>query len=471
MEAPTHLKDVIDILEKAPEGSLRSCVATPPQHGKTIAILHAIVMWLLKYPDLKFAYITYSQTRAEEVARMARRIAAEAGLELTLDNLDKWETAEGGGIRWTSVGGMLTGYDLTGVAVIDDPVKGREDAESETMREKFRGWYDGDCDSRLHEGSSVILVMTRWHVDDPSGWLQRERDFDYVNLKAISDGDNQPANDNREPGKPLWPAKHSLERLEKRQHHNPWNFASLYQGMPRPRGGAVFGSPRYYRPEALPKYGYIVGYGVDLAYSERTSSDWSVCVEMWVTAKREVFVVNVDRKQIDAPTFSIILRERFRARRGNMWMYGSGPEKGSVNFMNTKGVPLVMVNTRGRDKLTRSHDAADAWNGVVSIDGAESKPAYTIYVPDTSDDCVWLDKNGRPRNMEWADAFVDELQAFTGLRDPIDDQVDAYVSGFDGLTKRTLAGSLAPGAGRTAQRTGTSNVVVFGGNGVRTRRR
>jgi hypothetical protein len=53
--------------------------------------------------------------------------------------------------------------------IIDDPVKNREEANSETYREKCWDWYTDDLYTRLEPKAKIILIMTRWHEDDLAG--------------------------------------------------------------------------------------------------------------------------------------------------------------------------------------------------------------------------------------------------------------------------------------------------------------
>lgn len=423
-EAPVHMAPYVDVLERAPGAEIRIAVAAPPQHGKTECTIRALIWWLKKFPHLRFVYATYSQHRSDSVSKRARNVANDAGLDLADGTTQReWITPQGGGLLWTSVDGALTGHPIDGVLVIDDPIKDRKEAESETYRQAFKDWYDGVADTRLHPGASVICMMTRWHPDDASGWVTRERDFEYLNLKAIAD-DQRPANDNREPGEALWEARRPLggdNGLLAKQRRNPWNFGAMYQGEPRPRGGAVFKLPTRYRPDALPTYGYRVGYGVDLSYTEKTVADWSVCVKMLVAEDGRMFIIDVDRKQVDAPSFTFLLKTRYQQQAAPLWWYASGTEKGSAQFIQKQSIPLTVLDPRGRDKFVRAMDASESWN--------EGR----ILVPDISDGVEWRDPSGSVRDMSWVQDFVDEVTAFTGVKDPCDDQVDALVAVHDAL--------------------------------------
>lgn len=416
-QAPLHLKPYIDILEKAPYGNLRIVFAAPPQHGKTESTIHAFAWWVKKFPALRHAYATYSTDRSQRVGRRALAIAQRADVPLVAANMGIWISRDEGQVLWTSVGGGMTGEAIDGVMVIDDPLKDRKEAESTTVRENHKDWWHGVVETRLHPGASVIVMATRWHQDDLSGYLVREQGFDYINLQAIA-GDVRPEGDLRQPGEALWEEHHPLESLIKKRNGNPWNFASLFQGEPQPRGASLFKQPTYY--SELPTEGYRILYGVDLSYTGKTHADWSVCVELLVVPpdrrRRDqkveakdftIYVVDVQRKQVDAPSFTLTLKAKHSTRRGRMVSYASGTELGAIAFIRQKGVPLTAVDPAGRDKFTRAQQTAELWN------------TGRILVPEDSE------------RFPWVDVFVDEIAGFTGVSDVHDDQVDALVSGVD----------------------------------------
>jgi len=426
-EAPKHLAPYVDALERAPGAGLRIAFAAPPQHTKSETTAHFLAKLGKTHPALRNAYATYSADRAQRVGRNAAGIAERAGLHLATANLDLWRTAEGGQTLWTSVGGPMTGEPIDGVLVIDDPLKDRREAESPTIRQNHKDWYHSVAETRLHPGASVIAMMTRWHSDDLVGYLVKECGFTYINLKAIAD-DRRPPGDNRQPGEALWPSKRPLEFLLERQRNNPWNFAAMYQGEPRPRGGALFREPSYYTE--LPTKGFRNGFGVDLCYTEKTHADFSVCVRLWaVPPPRGIghdqtplgwtfYVIDVQRKQVEAPAFTLTLKSLNAAQSGQFHWYASGTEKGSAQFIRQKGIPIVVWDPAGRDKFTRSQQTSELWN------------AGRILLPANEEALAGCSGH---HGIDWVDSFVDEVTNFTGVKDVHDDQVDALVSGVDAM--------------------------------------
>src|SRR5205814_3703219 len=89
------------------------------------------------------------------------------------NSMAEWETAAGGGLRSVGVGSGVAGYGAH-LVVIDDPVKNRAQANSETFRDAMYSWYMDDIYTRLEPNGAIILTQTRWHEDDLAGRLIRD---------------------------------------------------------------------------------------------------------------------------------------------------------------------------------------------------------------------------------------------------------------------------------------------------------
>ena len=163
-----------------------------------------------------------------------------------------WLTHKGGGLWAAGVGGPITGKGFH-LGVIDDPLKNAEQAESESLREKQKDWYRSTFYTRAEPGAAIVIVQTRWHDDDLSGWLlaQEEREeperWHIVNLPAIKD-DESPAfpitcyvePDPREMGDALCPERYGVARLQKiQQRLGSYFWNALYQQRPHPREGGL----------------------------------------------------------------------------------------------------------------------------------------------------------------------------------------------------------------------------------------
>jgi phage terminase large subunit-like protein len=406
-----HFRVYAEKLEQAVGGGLRLCFAAPPQHGKTQVTLHGLAWLIVNHPGKRHAYITYSLYRARSVARMVKRILADAGI-VCGGTLSQMLLPKGGQCVFTSIDGGITGEPVDGVAIIDDPYKNRKEADSQVRRQVIEDSYRQAIETRVHDGASIFLLATRWHPQDLSGTLVEEG-WEYINLPAIAEANDngKPDPNGREVGEPLFPQLWSLASLlSKQQKVGEFTWSALYQGRPRPRGGKIFKGTYFY--SKLPTEGYRGAFGVDLAYTEKSKSDWSVCIELLRVDKiardgsRErpkYYVKHVDRDQVEAPDFALTLRARHvQHKTFPMLWRASGTEKGSAQFIK-KHAPLRVVQPPG-DKIVSATEAAALWN------------AGDILVPDPEH---------FPHCEVWLYAFLGVLHNFTGSGKEKDDDVDA----------------------------------------------
>lgn len=333
------------------------------------------------------------------------------GIPLTIDGVTEWRTPKRGGVLVRGVDEGLTGHGLN-VLLIDDPVKDRLQAESRVYRDRLQDWARSVAFPRVEPGGSIVINMTRWHPDDLAGWAIKELGFESIVLPALTPTEDGWA--------PLWPERWSVEELlEIKKTIGPYAFESLYQGAPRPRDASVFSGAYAY--DELPQK-YRVAIGVDMAYSEKTSSDYSVAVAM-AEANGVCFVLDVVRKQCRAPDFLGELRGmRLKYPGARMRWYAAGTEKGTADFFNKADVRLRLeVLPPKGDKFTRSIPYAAAWN------------AERICLPQPPDDI---------EAANWVGMFIDEHHGFTGLPGGQDDQVDAAAAAFDLLVRSPATQSI-----------------------------
>lgn len=301
--------------------------------------------------------------------------------------------------------------------LIDDPHKNRAEAESSTLRGKIKEWWTSTALTRVHPNASIVVVHTRWHPDDLIGSLRdgdHEHEWTVIELRAIADG-TDPL-DSRAVGEPLWPDFMPADFLAKRRRDvGEYDWASLYDQRPRPKGGSVFGDVHL----ASPPPGYRIVIGIDLAYTEKTSSDYSVAVVM-AEVGRKFYILDLHRMQAPAPVFA----ERLRALQqqyptARMVAYVGGTERGVVDLMNLPADGKARLSIEAKpavaDKFIRAQPVAAAWN-----DGR-------VFLP--------------PSTPAWASAFVSEVRIFTGQKDRHDDQIDAMAAAYDALAAPSLSRS------------------------------
>jgi phage terminase large subunit-like protein len=308
-EAPLHLTPLLDAIERTRREPVRALVSTPPRHGKTETLLHAIVWLLLQDPTLTIGYATYSADLAKSKSRKARKMAVAAGIQLGKGSksVQEWRTAQGGGVLAAGVGGSWTGHGIN-VLFVDDPFKGRKEAESELIRDQVMDWYANVAETRLEPGASAFVVMARWHGDDLIGRLENgEIHWEKVCLAALrGDPPNETA---------LWPKRYPVARLNAiKSQIGTYAFTSLYQGTPTDKLGAVFkrawleGNRVDPNGKDWPRSFEYRILSVDGAWQTGVGADYSV-IEVWGKAGPYYYLLDVWRQRVELPSLVMAIRD------------------------------------------------------------------------------------------------------------------------------------------------------------------
>lgn len=308
LHAP-HLTQIDDALTEAERyvesggtaGHGFQMINMPPRHGKTMTVSRLFPAYVLgRHPDWRVILSSYGATLAQKNSRAARNIIASPayqsifpGITLAVDSraVDAWDIAgHEGGLDAMGVGGGVTGKGGQ-IIIIDDPVKSREEAESTTYRDKVWDWYRDDLYTRREPHGAIILIMTRWHLDDLAGRLLRTEPDKWrvLNLPAID-----------EYGAALWPERYPLPALRDIERTlGPYSWSALYQQSPVPAEGGLFKrswfEPRISQPPDIVR---AVRYW-DLAMSGKTTADYTVGVKLGYGADGHVYVLDVARGQIE----------------------------------------------------------------------------------------------------------------------------------------------------------------------------
>ena len=143
-----------------------------------------------------------------------KNIFDKTRLDKDSQSVESWNTTNGGGYVSAGVGGGITGKGAN-VLLIDDPVKNREDAESDHNRDLIWDWYTSTAYTRLSPGGGVLVILTRWHDDDLAGRLLRFAEegadqWEVVKYPAIAEEDE----DYRAEGDALHPERYAVDALE-----------------------------------------------------------------------------------------------------------------------------------------------------------------------------------------------------------------------------------------------------------------
>lgn len=318
-----HHRVLFETLDKFARGEIqRLIIQMPPRHGKSEAVSRRLPAYLFGLnPDLQIIAASYGADLAQRMNRDVQRIMDSPEYHRlfpdTRLNSDNVRTVSGGALRNSDlfeivgrkgvyraagVGGAITGMGAN-VAIIDDPVKNQEEADSKVYRDKVWEWYVSTLYTRLENPGQVLLTLTRWHEDDLAGRLLAQAKNDpeadqwvVLSLPAVKEKDGDPI-DPREVGEALWPNRYPLARLNKlrAQGSRVWN--ALYQQRPSAAAGNIIkrGEIRYY--DALPNNLEQWLISVDCTFTKKATSDF-VAMQVWARAKANKYLVDQVYQQL-----------------------------------------------------------------------------------------------------------------------------------------------------------------------------
>jgi len=221
----------------------------PPQHGKTEQVTDSIAWVAGKEPELKTIFASYSDELGADANKALQRIMTSEryvsifGVRLGesgscwVRNSNTLEYPNYAGSFYnTTVGGQITGKGLD-LGIVDDPVKGRAEATSKTARDKVWHWFTDDFFTRFSDSAGLIMIMTRWHLDDPVGrFIERFPETKVLRYAAIAEADEK----HRLKGEALFPEHKSLPfLLERKRAMSQASWESEYQQNPIISGGGV----------------------------------------------------------------------------------------------------------------------------------------------------------------------------------------------------------------------------------------
>lgn len=401
-------------------------IQAPPQHGKSDLIV-SFISWLAgKSPDLRTIYTSFSERLGVRANLKLQRLYDSAIYQdifpntkisgigaIGADAIRNRELLEYrnclGYFRNTTVGGSITGEGLD-LGVIDDPIKGRKEANSKTVRDGVWDWFTDDFFTRFSENAGLLCILTRWHVDDPIGRLiSQNPNIKVLSYPAIATNDEQ----HRKEGEALFPEHKSLEfLLERKKVMDTTSWLSLYQQSPIVLGGEIIKGEWFKRYSMLPKMEYRKIYA-DTAQKKGKQNDYTV-FECWGYSDGNAYLMDLVRGKWESP--------ELRKKANDFWHKHAAIKNGELrqfciedkasgtgliqDIKNVDKIPVVGIQ-RNTDKLTRVQDA---------LPYIESG---FVYLPD---------------NSPFVSDFIAECEAFTADDGhDHDDQIDPMCDAIDDM--------------------------------------
>lgn len=420
-----HHLVLIEALEAIKRGDIdKLAVFMPPGSAKSTYASVLFPPWLLASCDWNILAASHTTELAEKWGRRVRNLVGEYGstLGLTMSQdsqaAGRWSLASGQEYYAAGVGTGIAGFRAK-LGLIDDPIRSRQDADSELIRDRIWEWYINDFTTRLVPGARKVLIQTRWHEDDLAGRALNHEKWHVLSLPAIAEADDPLK---RWVGEPLWDDDSygygdQLLDLQKNTPARTWS--ALYQQRPAPEEGDYF-KVEWLRPyDKAPAKDTLRIYGGSDYAVTADGGDWTVHAVVGIDPEGRMYLLDLWRKQAASDVWVEAFCDLVKLWKPMAWAEETGQIKSGVGpFLEKRQrerqayVAREQFPTRG-DKAVR----AQSIRGRMALDG--------LYVP---------------INAPWYPELRSELLSFPAGKH--DDQVDAL--GLVGqLLDRMIKGTAA----------------------------
>lgn len=428
-----HHRTICDALMKVYRGETkRLIINVPPRYSKTeLAVINFMAWCFGKAPDSEFIHVSYSATLAANNASQTRNLVLEDAYKRVFPSVklredskakDDWRTVDGGVCYSQGTGGTITGFgagklrdSFGGAIIIDDPHKASE-ARSDTIRKSVIEWFQNTLESRTNSPDTpIIVIMQRLHEEDLAGWLLdggNGEQWEQLELSAI-----QPD------GTALWPAKHTIEDLNRMELAAPYVFSGQYRQRPSPPAGGFFKPDNIEIVDALPADIIRQVRAWDLASSEN-EGDYTVGVRQAKSNDGYTYIVDVQRGQLGPDGVEKRIKQTAELDGKSVSIRlpqdpGQAGKAQAKNFITKLAGFNVKAETVSGDKITRAQPFAAQVNV----------------------------GNVKMLRGDWNKAFIEELRNFPNGKH--DDQVDAGSDAFNELSEARTPKKPAGAGSRT----------------------
>lgn len=419
-----HIVLICHTLQDVEQGLLdRIQIWMPPRSMKSWLGSILFPSWCLgRHPNWDFMQISYKSDLATDFSREVRNIVGMEeyqeifpgfGLRQDSKAAHRWHTKGRGCYVTGSVTGGIAGKGAM-IALVDDPLS-EQDALSEAERRRVHRWYPSGLRSRLAPGGRIVLISTRWHLEDLCGWLiERARDDDMMDkwvvlkIPAIVDAEAS-AVLGLEEGSSYWPERWPLAMLLKTKANDPL-FNALYMQNPVLEGGNVIKREWFqdWVKKNPPDCDYIL-ISMDTAFSIKETADFSA-ITVWGIF---YIVEDVGEGFGEQRTPHMILLD---ARRGR-WAFNELRQLAQSMFRDYKADNIIIEDKASGSSLIQELRRAELPVIPYKPDRDKLSRAHAC-APIMSNSRVWV-----PLRKTWVRDLIDEAVSFPNA--PHDDYVDS----------------------------------------------
>lgn len=283
-----------------------------PTHNST-TLTETLPSWyLMKHPENSVIQVSYGDDLAERFGKRNLEKVREFGNIFGVSVDPKKATSREfqisghkGRMISKGIGSGLTGHSGH-LIIIDDPIKNREQADSERTRNAIWSEFTDSIISRTQAGSKIVLIMTRWHEDDLAGRILSEMPdiTTHINYECeCEDVENDPLN--RKEGEALCPEigkgnewlNEFKSAFTTEQGMRSWQ--ALYQGHPTIQEGNILKKEwwQYYEPSKTPKFDQMI-MSVDATFKDGDRNDY-VAISVWGKVENKIYLVKMINEHLN----------------------------------------------------------------------------------------------------------------------------------------------------------------------------
>ena len=392
-------------------------LSVPPQFGKSTSVTETLPSYYLgKYPDKKVIICGYNEDFAIRFGRRNKEKIEEFGptlfpecklAEAPRSNVE-FETTKKGRCISRGILSGLTG-NTADLFIIDDPIKNRQEADSETTRNTIWNEYLNSVRTRIKPGGKLIVIQTRWHEEDLYGMIAKnEKNVTIINIPCECDDENDVLG--RKIGDSLCPEigrgnawlKEFKQAYVGKEGSRAWT--ALYQGKPVAMEGNLIRREWWkyydetYKDLALP---YVI-ISVDAAFKDGDDNDF-VAIQVWGKKNGEFYLLDALKQHLNFVDTLAAIRNFKSQYEDVIFILIEDKANGTaiINVLSAEMEGVIPVKPEG-GKVTRANAVSPA---------IESGHVHL------------------PRFASFVDDFVAECSAFpNGAHD---DQVDAMTQALN----------------------------------------
>ena len=454
----THTREICARIDKAIELYKQGVssylhIVVPFRHGKSDMSSRYLPPYFLGlFPDDEVIQASYGAGLSEGFSKDVKKIMSSDSYMNTFDarldtksnsNSERHIDSHVGKYYAVGADGGATGKGAN-LLIVDDFFKNRKEADSETTRRTRWDSFTQDFVSRVAPVHIVLVLNTRWHVDDISGNILKKNNpddrkydeefpiFENLHYKARQDD-----------GTYLFPERFDESWYRKQfAIQGKYGSASLLQGEPTLKGGNMFEMEglRYIDEAQLPDDLLWVRFW-DLASTEKEREkddpDWTVgtkCAYREYKGMPQFFVMDEASCQEEAPRRNKMIKRISESDGGSVWQGVESVAGYKDTYTTMKdillGKSVVHKCLVSKDKIVRASVLEPLF---------ESRMVFFV-------------------RGKWNELTYEQLEQFPASLH--DDRVDGCSGGHELAKKRydeskTLAGSLGKGAQKGWNRNGS----------------